>query len=53
MKKSPNRIFVESPFLWNHHPKEYRDRNLREEKSRELMEQSEGQFTVAKIKQHC
>ena len=31
--------------------KEYRYRNLREAKLRELMEQLEGQFTVAEIKQ--
>ena len=37
--------------LWNHHLKGYRDRNFREVKLRELMEQFEGQFTVAEIKQ--
>ena len=37
--------------MWNQHLKECNDRNLREAKLRELMEQFEEQFTVAEIKQ--
>ena len=44
-------FYRENEPLWNHHLKEYRDRNLREAKLRELVEQFEGQFTVAEIKQ--
>ena len=44
-------FYRENEPLWNHHLKEYRDRNLREVKLRELMEQFEGQFAIAKIKQ--
>ena len=35
-------FYRENEPLWNHHLKEYRDRNLREAKLRELMEQFEG-----------
>ena len=38
--------------LWNHHLKEYRDRNLREALLSKLPNQFEGKFTAAEIKQH-
>ena len=44
-------FYRENESLWNHHLKECRDRNLREAKLRELMEQFEGQFTVTEIRQ--
>ena len=44
-------FYRENEPLLNHHLKKYSDRNLREAKLRELMEQFEGQFTVAEIKQ--
>ena len=44
-------IYRENEPLWNDHLKEYSDRNLREVKLRELMEQFEEKFTAAKIKQ--
>ena len=44
-------FYRENVPLWNRHLKEYGDRILREAKLRELMEQFDEQFTVAKIKQ--
>ena len=37
--------------MWNHHLKEYRDRNLRQAKLSDLMEQFEEQFIAAEMKQ--
>ena len=44
-------FYRENDPLWNQHLKEYRERNLRDAKLRELMEQLGGQFIVAEIKQ--
>ena len=44
-------FYQENEPLSNHRLKEYRDRNLREAILTQLMEQFEGQFTVAEIKQ--
>ena len=44
-------FYRENDPLWNQHLKKYMERNLRDAKLRELMEQLGGQFIVAEIKQ--